>query len=106
MFNEYIANLNTQNKYCSKPLINILTEYEVTTIFENKKDEPILIYDDDHKPVKIFYRFTSAFNESFKSFTINIREEIKSEYIGILMYEEAINTSTDLIQILHDSLGL
>lgn len=106
IFNEHIANLNTQNKYCNKPLINILTEYEITTIVENKKDEPILIYDDDNKPVEIFYRFTYAFNDSFKSFTTNIREEIKSEYVGILMYEEAINTSTDLIKILHDSLGL
>jgi hypothetical protein len=106
IFNEYIANLNMQNKYYNKPMINILTKEEVNTIVKNEKDDPILIYDDQHNPKCILDIINFNFTELNNLFRSHIQMDINSEYVGILMYEEAINTSTDIIKILHDSLGL
>ena len=64
-----------------------------------------LSYDNEYNPELTLHYFNYLFSESFNSLDMNTQTELKEQYIGVLMYENEINTKTDIIKIIHKFLS-
>ena len=101
----------------SKPYISILFDEQIKSlddkINENHENDEnhkyssdnhssfVLSYNNEYKPVLTLHYFNYLFSEGFNSFDVNIQNELKENYVGVLIYENEINTKTDILKIIH-----
>jgi len=67
----------------------------------NKYSSYVLSYDNEYNPVLTLHYFNYLFSEGFNSLDANTQNELKEHYVGVLIYENEINTKTDIIKIIH-----
>ena len=75
------------------PSINIL--YQTDNNFDNYNIP--LTFDENFTPLITSQYLIHTINQTPDYFTNNLKYKLKNEYIGIIIFEDDINTTTDLI---------
>jgi hypothetical protein len=97
--NSYINSINsdTSGKYILNNL-NILFENQV----EYFKEHIVLTYDEFQQPQITGNYIYDILVNSLKHFSTELQDKLKNNYVGCLIFEDSINSNTDLISIMNN----
>lgn len=96
---QYITYFNNNNE--QEIQLTLVEENDDLLISNNEITYDNTLSFNKDEAIVTFKNINYIFTESIKELPSDLYEELKSKYIGVLIYENKLNTDTNIIEILH-----